>query len=327
MAKRIRSALLLVAFMSIVTADSFRASASAGESKGLPRASASAGESQEWRGMGRVSGKITDESGAPVEGAEVVATMGTGRFATKTNRKGEWALGGLGRGDWAIDFTKEGFEKRSISVGVSDSTRLPPIAIILKKAAAVVDPNAEIKVELEKASHLLKAGKHGDARAVYDALAIKYPEAYQLHALIARTYSADNQHDKAIEHLKIALAKQPDNVEWKLLLGSEQAAAGKADDAKATLASIDESKVTDATPYLNIGISLYNANQTKEAQAYFDKAVTMFPKDGDAYYYRGLTHLQLGNNDAAKADLTKFLELAPAAPEAETAKKILAQLK
>ena len=282
---------------------------------------------QEWRGMGRVSGKVTDESGAPVEGAEVVATMGAGRFAAKTNRKGEWALGGLGRGDWAIDVSKEGYEKRGISVGVSDSTRIPPIPIVLKKAAPAVDPNAEIKVELEKASELLRGGKHAEARAVYEGLLAKYPEAYQLHSLVARTYSAEKQHDKAIEHLKTALAKQPDNVEWKLLLGSELAVAGRAEEARATLASIDESKVRDATPYLNIGITLYNANQTKDAQAYFDKAIALFPKEGDAYYYRGLTHLQLGNNDAAKADLTKFLELAPAAAEAEMAKKILSQLK
>jgi tetratricopeptide (TPR) repeat protein len=282
---------------------------------------------QEWRGMGRVAGKVTDESGAAVEGAEVIATMGEGRFAAKTNRKGDWAIGGLGRGEWALDFSKDGYEKRSISVGVSDSARVPPIAIVLKKAAPVVDPNAEIKVELEKAGQLLKSGKHAEARGAYEALLAKYPEAYQLHPLIARTYSAENQHDKAVEHLQTALAKQPDNVEWKLLLGSELAVAGKPDEAKATLASIDESMIKDATPYLNIGISLYNANQPKEAQAYFDKAVTQFPKEADGYYYRGLTHLQLGNNDAAKTDMTKFVELAPNAPEAEMAKKILAQLK
>ena len=93
------------------------------------------------------------------------------------------------------------------------------------------------------------------------------------------------------------------------------------------MASIDGSKVKDATPYLNIGITLYNANKAKEAQAYFDKAISLFPNEGDGYYYRGLTHLQLGNNDAAKADMTRFLELSPNAPEAEMAKKILAQLK
>jgi tetratricopeptide (TPR) repeat protein len=287
-----------------------------------------ASAAQEWRGMGRISGKITDESGAPVEGAQVVATMGAGRFTAKTNKKGEWAIGGLGRGEWALDFEKQGFEKRAISVGVSDLTRVPPVEIVLKKAAPpAADPNVEIKAELERASQMLRAGSHAEARAVYEALLVKYPEAYQLHSLVARTYSAERQHDKAIEHLRTALARQPDNVEWKLLLGSELAMAGKSDEAKATMASIDETKVKDATPYLNIGITLYNVNQTREAQAYFDKAIALFPKEGDAYYYRGLTHLQLGNNAAAKLDLTRFIELAPDAPEADMAKKILAQLK
>ena len=277
--------------------------------------------------MGRISGKITDEGGAPVDGAEVVATMGAGKFTAKTNKKGEWAIGGLGRGQWAVDFNKAGFEARNISVDVSDYTRIPPIEIVLKKATPAADPNVEIKGELEKAAEMLKAGKYGEARAVYEALLVKYPEAYQLHPLIARTYAAENQHDKAAEHLKTALGKQPDNVEWKLLLASELAAAGKMDEAKAVTASIDDAKVKDATPYLNIGITLYNANKPKEAQDYFSKAIALFPQQGDAYYYRGLTHLQLGNNDAAKVDMTKFLELAPNAPEAETAKKILAQLK
>lgn len=282
---------------------------------------------QEWRGMGRVSGKVTDESGAPVEGVEVVATMGAGRFTARTNRNGDWAIGGVGRGEWALDFTKEGFETRRISVGVSDSSR-ERIETVMKKAApAAADPNVEIKAELEKAAQLLTAGKHADARSVYEALLVKFPEAYQIHPLIARTYSAENQHDKAVEHLKLALERQPENVEWKLVLGSELAIAGRADEAQAVMSSIDEAKVKDATPYLNIGITLYNANKGKEAQAYFEKAITLFPKEGDAYYYRALTHLQLGSHDAAKADLTKFLELAPTAPEADTARKILSQLK
>jgi regulator of sirC expression with transglutaminase-like and TPR domain len=55
--------------------------------------------------------------------------------------------------------------------------------------------------------------------------------------------------------------------------------------------------------------------------------VTRFPQNADGYYYRGLTNLQLSKNDAAKADLTKFLEMAPNAPEAATAKGILDKLK
>ena len=89
---------------------------------------------------------------------------------------------------------------------------------------------------------------------------------------------------------------------------------------------------------MNFGIAMLNKNQAAEAITYFEKAITKFPAAPDAYYYRGITTLQLASalgEDAqkadrlqrVKADLNKFLQLAPAAPEAETAKKILEQLK
>jgi regulator of sirC expression with transglutaminase-like and TPR domain len=59
---------------------------------------------------------------------------------------------------------------------------------------------------------------------------------------------------------------------------------------------------------------------------YFDRAVARFPSHPDSYYFRGLAHLQLGDNDAARADLEKFVRMAPEAPEAEMARKILKQL-
>jgi regulator of sirC expression with transglutaminase-like and TPR domain len=55
--------------------------------------------------------------------------------------------------------------------------------------------------------------------------------------------------------------------------------------------------------------------------------VARFPQYADAYYYRGITELQLAKTDAARADLTKFIEMAPAAPEAATAKGILDKIK
>ncbi len=39
-----------------------------------------------------------------------------GGLSAKTNKKGEWAVAGLGRGNWDIDFTLEGYEPRRVSV-------------------------------------------------------------------------------------------------------------------------------------------------------------------------------------------------------------------
>ena len=56
------------------------------------------------------------------------------------------------------------------------------------------------------------------------------------------------------------------------------------------------------------------------------RRITRFPDRADAYYYRALAELQMEKNDAAKADLEKFIAMAASAPEAATAKGILEKL-
>jgi Tfp pilus assembly protein PilF len=283
---------------------------------------------QDWRGMGRIGGKVTDEKAQPIEGVVVKAALPTGGgTTTKTNKKGEWAIGGIARGEWQVDFEKEGYQPRRISVAVSETTRLPPIEISLVKAAPVVDANAEIRAELERAATLMGAKQFAQARVVYEALLARYAELHQLHPYIARAYYGENQHDKAIEHLRLALAKDPANVEVQLLLGNILVEKGDAEEGKRILAGIDESRVKDPTIFINVGIAMLNQNKPADAVPYFEKAITRFPESPDAYYYRGIAHLQLGRTEEAKADLTKFVAMAPDAPETPTAKKILEQLK
>jgi tetratricopeptide (TPR) repeat protein len=280
--------------------------------------------------MGRVSGKVTDESGKPIEGVVVRGTLAAGGkpMTTKTNNKGDWALGGIAPGTWNIDFEKEGWQTRSVSVPVAEMTSIPPMQVQLKPAVAKADPNIELKAELQNAATLLEQQKYADARAIYESLLAKYPQVIQLHPMIARTYHGEKNLDKAIEHLRIAAEKDPDNVEARLLLGNTLVEAGKTDEGKQVLSTIDPAKIADPTVLLNVGITLINQGKAAEALTYFDQAVTRFPAHADGYYYRGVANLQLQKNAEAKADLEKFVGLAsPDAPELAMAKKILEQLK
>lgn len=280
--------------------------------------------------MARVAGKVLDEHKNPIEGVTVKASSPgrSGGTETKTNKKGEWAIAGVASGAWALDFLKDGYETRQISVSLSEVTRIPPIEIVLKKTAPTIDPNVEIRDSITKAAGLMNAKKFADARLIYEGLLSAYPEiAKQLQPLIARTYYGENQFDKAIEHLKTALELDPENVEVRLLLGNVLVEKGSADEGKQILASVQDAQIKDPTILVNVGIVMLNQNKPSEAIAYFDKAIMLFPAGADAYYYRGITKLQLSKNDEAKADLSKFLSLAPDAPEAATAKKILEQLK
>jgi tetratricopeptide (TPR) repeat protein len=284
---------------------------------------------QAWRGQGRVAGKVTDEAGKPVEGVTVKATLPAAEGGTevRTNNKGDWAVGGIAGGAWSIDFMKEGYEPRRISVSISEYSRIPPVEIVLKKAATVVDPNVEIREQLVEAAGLMNRKQYAGARAIYEALLEKHPEAHQLYPLVARTYYGENQHDKSIETLRIALEKDPGNVEVKLLLGNILVEKGNAEEGKKILDSIDEGQVKDPATFLNVGIALMNQGKAAEALPFFAKAVTRFPADPDGYYYRGITYLQLGKTAEARTDLKKYLSIAPAdAPERPTAEKILEEI-
>lgn len=287
---------------------------------------------QEWRGMGRVGGKVVDEDGKPVAGVTVKATLpraGNRGPESKSNARGEWAVGGIAGGEWALDFSKDGYETRSLTVQVMETTRLPPMEIRLaRKAKPAVDPNVEIREKLTEAAGLMNAKEFARARAIYEELSTKYPEVKQFRPLIARSYYGEGNKKAAIEHLRQALAQDPGNVEVTLLLGNTLMEEGHADEARKILDSIDESKITDPSVLLNAGIALLNDKKNEEALPWFDKAVTRFPADPVAYYYRGITQLSLGKTAEAKTDLEKYVSIAPAdALELATAKKILESLK
>jgi predicted Zn-dependent protease len=284
--------------------------------------------------MGRVGGKVVDEAtGQPIEGVVVKATLPTsgnrGPEETRSKKNGEWSVGGVARGEWALDFSKEGYETRSISIGITEGGRIPPMEIRLKKKAApVVDPNVEIKTQLTQAAALMNEKKFAEARKIYEDLAAKHPEVKQFRPLIARTYYGEGNKTAAIEHLRKAAAEDPENLEVRLLLGNTLMEEGKAEEARQILATIDESKVTDPAMFLNAGIALVNERKHAEAVVWFDKAIARFPQHPDGYYYRGIANLSLAKPAEAKADLEKYVSMAPPdAPELATAKQILATIK
>jgi hypothetical protein len=87
-------------------------------------------------GMGRIQGTVADEGGAPIEGVDVKATLpgSAGEITAKSDAKGNWILGGMGRGDWDVVFEKPGFAPRKAKVSLQvELARVPAIAVAMKK--------------------------------------------------------------------------------------------------------------------------------------------------------------------------------------------------
>lgn len=280
------------------------------------------------RGNARLSGKVVDEQGQPVEGVVVRAQMvgQTEILSGKSDKKGEWRINGLDNGEWKVELSKEDLGVMTEMVEVRGD-RAPDLNVTLKKSAPKVDPRAELDADLQRAATLAQGGKFAEARKIYEDLLAKYPQIHQLQGFIARTYAAENNFPKALEHLKINLEKEPDNVELKLFHAEMLMESGDKAGAKAILDGIDMTQVKDPFTYVNHAINLINDKQPLEAVDLLTKLIAQFPTTNELYYYRGRAYVAAEKLDEARADLDKFVTLAPTAKEAADAKKILEQLK
>lgn len=283
------------------------------------------------RGNGRVTGRVLDEAGKPVVGAQVSAAkkgeMKPEVFTATTNEKGEYNLNGLATGDWVIEAKKEGAGAKEVGASLVEGERTKTVDITIAKPAPVApDPSVEIAAEDKRAVDLAQAGKIPEARKVYEDLLAKFPTVYGLHMRIAAMYAAEKNPQKGLEHIKLALEKEPENVDFKVLQAELMMEAGDKEGAKAVLATVDLTKVKDTRALVNAAINDINGGKPEEAVALLTKLIAQFPNDATLLYYRGRAYIVATKLPEAKVDLEKFVATAPTAPQAADAKRLLEQL-
>ena len=280
------------------------------------------------KGNARLSGKVVDDQGKPIENALVTATMAgqAESLSGKTDKKGEWHIDRASNGEWKIEISKEGLDTATEMLEVK-ADKAPPLNVTMKKGSAKADPMVDINAQLQTAAGLAQSGKIPDARKIYEDLLAKYPQVYQLEGFIARTYAAEDNIPAAMQHLKVNLDKEPNNVDLKMFQAELLMQSGDKAGAKAILDAIDMKDVKDPYTYINEAINLINDKKGPEAVDLLTKLMAQFPTTNELYYYRGRAYVASDKLPEAKADLEKFVSLSPNAKEAEDAKKILDQIK
>jgi Tfp pilus assembly protein PilF len=291
---------------------------------------------QDWRGRARVDGWVRDESGQPVDGAKVVLSREKGGGpSVKTNKKGYWSVMGLIGGTWNVDISADGFMTRQISVSLSEAARIAPIEVKLEKAAPVAPAEGvatggaspETIAALEEGNRLLTEKKYAEARALYEKALSQLPDNAAILKGIAQTYAGEGNREKSIETLRKVIAADPADTNSQVLVASMLLEEGTLDEGKAMLDALPAGAVKEAGVYANLGILFMNKNKPADAVTYLTKGLELDASDADLYYYRGLAHMQTKKNAEAKADLQKFLELKPDAPEAKEVREILQAMK
>jgi predicted Zn-dependent protease len=143
---------------------------------------------------------------------------------------------------------------------------------------------------------------------------------------LASMYAAEGDAAKGLEHIKLALEKEPENVDFKVLHADLLMETGEKDAAKKILESVDLAQVKDMRVFVNSAINDINAGKADEAVALLTKLMAQFPNEATLLYYRGRAYIVATKLPEAKADLEKFVAAAPTAPQAADAKRLLEQL-
>lgn len=280
------------------------------------------------KGNLKITGKVLDAAGKPVADAQVrAAKKGEAKpevFNAKTNDKGEYTINNVAAGEWVLEAAKEGVGTIEVSTTVAEgASRTTTLDITIKK----VEPKPDANAEHQRALQLAQSGKIAEARQVYEDLMKVYPELHQLHAMMGNLYAAEGNAPKALEHLDIALAKEPTNVDWLVLKADVMMENKDQAGAEKILEGIDITQVKEARAFVNLAINKINAGKHDEAIALLTKLQTQFPSDLSILYYRGRAYVAATKLPEAKADLEKFVAGAPAdSPQVADAKKILEAL-
>lgn len=285
---------------------------------------------QDWKGTGRLEGRVTDAEGKPVENATVKLDYPArgGGPTVKTDKKGKWAYLGLVAGPWHIDVTADGYTARKISVALpSESARVPSIEVKLEKAAPK-GPPPEVLQALSKAEDAYKAERFEEAIAEYERLLALRPDlATTIHQQIGFANIRLRRYEPALTHLQKVLDADPTNAQIRGFMAQAAIEGGMLERGLQLLAGIDEAAIRTPDIFFNIGVNFLNANHPDQAIAYFTKAVTVDPAYADGYFRRALAYIQTNRIAEARADLQKLLELTPEGAQADAARKTLEQLK
>lgn len=296
----------------------------------LALAVAAPAAAQDWRGTGRLEGKVTDADGKPLAGVSVKLDNPErgGGPTVETDKKGKWAVLGVVAGTWNIDFSLDGYTPHGISFRLpGELVRVPPIVVALEKAAPK-GPSAEVVAALDSAETLFKEGHWAEARAEFERLLAELPEhAATINQRIGLCYIQEKNYPKALETLEKVIAAQPDNQQIRAIAAQAALEGGLLDKGRELLAKLDDSTIQNPDVFFNMGVNFLNANAPEDAIRYFGKAIELDPAYVDGYYRRALAYLQIGKTDECRVDLQKVVELAPDSQMGQMAKKALEGIK
>jgi len=294
--------------------------------------------------QGRVTGKVTDSAGNPVEGVTItIVTPAIRNFKLTVATKKDGSYGFIVNDAtllYDMKFEKAGFAEANVTkkkfsttdVTFVNQTLLKPSEAPAGKAgapAAPAPPSASDQGTLayNEAVDLINAGNKDGAEAKLLEATGKNPDLPQAWQALAVISHDKKNWAKALEYGQKALDLDPSMTNlYGLLVDSADKSGDKAAAAQ-WRKKYDEANPDSPELLYNKGIDAYNKKKMKDAEASLLKAIEARPTFALAHFWLGMTSFNLNKKAQAREHLEKYLELDPSGSEAATAKEILPLVK
>ena len=284
--------------------------------------------SQAYKGRGRLRGVVTDNEGNPIPDVKVKLfhVKSGGGFEISTNEKGEWTASWLRNGLWYIDFEKEGFLPRRISLHIYELRKNEDVELTLKRARAPLVPK-ELLEKLDKGNQYFDEGKYDEAIQEFQRILDQRPQFYQININIGNTYMKKEDYETALIYFQKVLDKDPSNAEALISSGNCYVELKNYQKAIEIFKQIDIEDISDPVVLFNIGTIFYNNGETKKAIEYYEHSILVQKDFADSYYQLGLAYLSTGNNQKALENFQAYLEIDSTSEKADQVRKFVEFLK
>ena len=292
--------------------------------------------------QGRLKGKVTDSSGAPIEGATVTITtpnLRTFKMILKSDKRGDWGtILNDATMPYHVRIEKEGYAPAESDkkvpvgdVGIVDAklmtTAEAGTAASGRGAPAPPSPSDQAAISFNEGVDFLSAGNKAAAEAKFLEAVGKNPDLPQGWQALATLAHEKKDWAKTIEYGQKATDLDPSLTQLYGVMANAALQSGDKKAAAEWQAKFEEANPESPETMYNKGIDAYNKKKVKDAEAMLLKAVEAKPDFALAHFWLGMASFNLNKKAAAKEHLEKYLELEPNGSEAATAKELLPLVK
>ena len=287
----------------------------------LPAAGALA---QDWKGRGRIQGKVVDEAGEPIQGATIKIVFGDrgGPEPFETKKNGRWAYMGLTSGSFTVQIEAEGYVGAEGQIRVNEYTPSAnkPLETTLRKdaVAAAKAEGDRLMVVLSEGNQLLLDGQYADARARFEEVRAEVKDdkqKRQLDRAIAGTYLEEGKTAEARTRLEALMAAEEDPQLRAEDLRTIARSHYKDENVDQSVAALEKALVEvpedPGTLRLIVDILLASGRET-EAEPYMARLPQGEKIDPNALLNLGIAAYNGGDMDKA---LDKFQKVVDAYPD------------